>query len=219
MKITVSLADGISVDLRDTRTSLDDTSIWLLLTAIRRLRTPPAAGTRLLIRMPHRVSAVAAGIGGGVLGWVASPGDEHDDEDALGDDYPALFSEPFVLGHDHHSDADTDDLGIDLDAAEQEMDLADTEADDADFDVDDDDFWDDALLAHISTAAAVRHGVTIEAEAFIGVEHVLILIVEAASLDAVRQFMAALPGAGDLTVLPAFSAEQAVEHGGCQPSA
>jgi hypothetical protein len=75
------------------------------------------------------------------------------------------------------------------------------------------------LLAHISTAAAVRHGVTIEAEAFIGVQHVLILVVEAASLDAVRQFMAALPGAGDLTVLPAFTAEQAVEHGGCQPSA
>jgi hypothetical protein len=35
LKITASLADGIPVDLRDTLTSLDDTSIQLLITAFR----------------------------------------------------------------------------------------------------------------------------------------------------------------------------------------
>ena len=36
LKITASLADGIPVDLRDTLTSLDNTNIQLLITAIRR---------------------------------------------------------------------------------------------------------------------------------------------------------------------------------------
>ena len=36
LKITASLADGIPVDLRDTLTSLDDTNLQLLITAIRR---------------------------------------------------------------------------------------------------------------------------------------------------------------------------------------
>jgi hypothetical protein len=75
------------------------------------------------------------------------------------------------------------------------------------------------LLSRVSAAAAARHGVTIEAEAFIGVQHVLLLVVEAASPEAVAQFLAFLPGSGDLMILPAFTAEEAVEHGGCEPSA
>jgi hypothetical protein len=71
------------------------------------------------------------------------------------------------------------------------------------------------LLSHVSAAAAARYGVTIEAEAFIADQHVLLLVVDAASLEAVSQFLASLPGCGDLTVVPAFTAEQAVEGGGC----
>lgn len=36
LRITASLADGIPVDLRDTLTGLDDSSVQLLITAIRR---------------------------------------------------------------------------------------------------------------------------------------------------------------------------------------
>jgi hypothetical protein len=75
------------------------------------------------------------------------------------------------------------------------------------------------LLSRVSAAVAARHGVTIEAEAFIGAPHVLLLVVEAASLAAVKQFLAFLPDSGDLMILPAFTAEEAVEHGGCEPSA
>ena len=75
------------------------------------------------------------------------------------------------------------------------------------------------LLSHISTATAARYGITIEAEAFIGAQHVLLLVVEAASREAVERFLAVLPGPGDLTVLPACTAEEAVERGNCEPSA
>lgn len=73
------------------------------------------------------------------------------------------------------------------------------------------------LLSRISTAAAARYGVTIEAEAFIGARHVLLLVVEAASQEAVERFLAVLPGPGDLLVLPALTAEEAVERGNCGP--
>jgi len=75
------------------------------------------------------------------------------------------------------------------------------------------------LLSRVSAAAAARHGVAIEAEAFIGEQHVLLLVVEAASLEAVGQFLALLPGPGDLVILPAFTAEEVVGRGGCGPSA
>ena len=75
------------------------------------------------------------------------------------------------------------------------------------------------LLSRISTATAARYSVTIEAEAFIAAQHVLLLVVEAASLEAVERFLAVLPGPGDLTVLPAFTAEEAVEAGSCGPCA
>jgi len=71
------------------------------------------------------------------------------------------------------------------------------------------------LLSRVSAAAAARYGVTIEVEAFIADQHVLLLVVDAASLEAVSQFLMLLPGCGDLTVLPAFTAEEAVERGGC----
>src|SRR6266404_5352107 len=66
------------------------------------------------------------------------------------------------------------------------------------------------LLSRVSAAAAARYGVTIEVEAFIADQHVLLLVVDAASLEAVSQFLMLLPGCGDLTVLPAFTAEEAV---------
>lgn len=78
------------------------------------------------------------------------------------------------------------------------------------------------MLSRVSAAAAARHGVSIEAEAFIGVQHerhVLLLVVEAASPEAVKQFLAFLPGSGDLIIVPAFTAEEAVERGGCGPCA
>lgn len=71
------------------------------------------------------------------------------------------------------------------------------------------------LLSHVSAATAARYGVTIEAEAFIGADHVLLLVVAAVSQEVVERFLAALPGAGDLIVRPAFTAEEAVERGGC----
>jgi len=76
----------------------------------------------------------------------------------------------------------------------------------------------DRLLSHVSAATAARYGVTIEAEALIGAEHVLLLVVEAASQEAVERFLAALPCAGDLIVRPAFTAEEAVARGGCGPT-
>lgn len=75
------------------------------------------------------------------------------------------------------------------------------------------------LLSRVSAATAAHLGVTIEAEAFICEQHVLLLVVEAASLEAVGQFLALLPGPGDLVILPSFTAEEAVERGGCGPSA
>ena len=75
------------------------------------------------------------------------------------------------------------------------------------------------LLSRLSTGTAARYGVTIEAEAFIEARHVLLLVVEAASPEAVERFLSVLPGPGDLTVQPALTAEEAVKRGGCGPSA
>jgi hypothetical protein len=74
------------------------------------------------------------------------------------------------------------------------------------------------LLSGVSAAAAARYGVTIEAEALLDGEHLLLLVVEAASPQAVRRFLAFLPGPGHLRVRPACTAEQAVERGGCGPA-
>ena len=71
------------------------------------------------------------------------------------------------------------------------------------------------LLSRVSAAAAARYGVTIEAEALIDGEHCLLLVVEAATREAVERFLAFLPGPGCLRVRPACSAEEAVQRGGC----
>ena len=73
------------------------------------------------------------------------------------------------------------------------------------------------LLSRVSAAAAASYGVTIEAEALIDGEH-LLLVVQAASQEAVERFLAFLPGPGYLRVLPACSAEDAVQRGGCGPA-
>jgi hypothetical protein len=75
------------------------------------------------------------------------------------------------------------------------------------------------LLSRVSAAAAAGYGVTIEAEAFIADQHVLLLVVQAARPEAVGQFLSLLPCPGDLVVLPAFTAEEAIERGGCGPAA
>jgi len=74
------------------------------------------------------------------------------------------------------------------------------------------------LLSRVSAAAAARYGITIEAEALMDGEHLLLLIVQAASQEAVERFLAFLPGPGYLQVLPACSAEEAVQRGGCGPA-
>jgi hypothetical protein len=74
------------------------------------------------------------------------------------------------------------------------------------------------LLSRVSATAAARYGVTIEAEALIEGEHVLLLVVQAAGQEAVERFLAFLPGPGCLRVLPACSAEEAVQRGGCGPA-
>jgi hypothetical protein len=74
------------------------------------------------------------------------------------------------------------------------------------------------LLSRVSATAAARYGVTIEAEALIDGEHLLLLVVQAASQEAVERFLAFLPGPGYLRVLQACSAEEAVQRGGCGPA-
>ena len=74
------------------------------------------------------------------------------------------------------------------------------------------------LLSRVSSATAARYGVTIEAEALIDGEHLLLLVVQAASQEAVERFLAFLPGPGYLRVRPACSAEEAVQRGGCGPA-
>jgi len=74
------------------------------------------------------------------------------------------------------------------------------------------------LLCRVSAATAARYGVTIEAEALIDGEHLLLLVVQAASQQAVERFLEFLPGPGCLRVLPACSAEDAVQRGGCGPA-
>jgi len=74
------------------------------------------------------------------------------------------------------------------------------------------------LLSHISAATAAGYGVTIQSEALISQEHVLLLVVEAASREAVERFLALLPSPGDLRILPACTAEEAIERGGCEPA-
>src|SRR4051794_17325994 len=71
------------------------------------------------------------------------------------------------------------------------------------------------LLSHISAARAAGHGITIEAEALIDGQHRLLLVLDAADAEAVTGFLGFLLGSGELAVLPASTAEQAAQQGGC----
>jgi hypothetical protein len=71
------------------------------------------------------------------------------------------------------------------------------------------------LLTLISAANAGRHGVTIDAEALIDGEHRLILIVQAADVQAVERFLAFLRRFGDLQIMAASTAEEAIRRRGC----
>jgi hypothetical protein len=73
------------------------------------------------------------------------------------------------------------------------------------------------LLSRISAVNAARHGVTIEAEALIDGEHRLVLVLEAADRQAVQDFLSFLLESGDLQIVAASAAEQAVDRGGCNP--
>jgi hypothetical protein len=73
------------------------------------------------------------------------------------------------------------------------------------------------LLSVISATNAARHGVTIEAEALIDGQHRLILVVDAPDCETVQSFLAFLTECGDLQIVAASTAEQAVERGGCDP--
>ncbi|HEX6510252.1 MAG TPA: sulfite oxidase [Chloroflexota bacterium] len=71
------------------------------------------------------------------------------------------------------------------------------------------------LLDQVSATTAAHFGVSIEAEAFLYHEHLFLLVVEAASRETVERFLAFLGPAGDLKVLLATTAEDAVARGGC----
>jgi hypothetical protein len=74
------------------------------------------------------------------------------------------------------------------------------------------------LLSSVSATTAARYGVTIQAEAFVDQQHLVLLVVQAATPQAVRRFLACMPGPGRLRVLPASTAEEAVDRGGCRPA-
>jgi hypothetical protein len=70
------------------------------------------------------------------------------------------------------------------------------------------------LLAHIAAAAAARYGVAIQAEAVLE-EHVIYLILEAASQEQVECYMAYFAPLGTVRIRPAVSGEEAVTRQGC----
>jgi len=72
-----------------------------------------------------------------------------------------------------------------------------------------------ALLTQVSAANAARYRVAICAEALIDDEHCILFVLEAPDREAVERFLAFLLPFGDLRVLPASTAEQAVARGGC----
>ncbi len=60
--------------------------------------------------------------------------------------------------------------------------------------------------------------VAIQAEALIDDEHRILFVLEAADREAVERFLAFLLPFGDLQVLPASTAEEAVRRHGCKPA-
>jgi hypothetical protein len=72
------------------------------------------------------------------------------------------------------------------------------------------------LLFELS-AAQIRHGVIIEAEALINREHRLTLVVDAPDGETVARLLGSLSDWGDPQITAATSAEAAVGRGGCDP--
>ena len=71
------------------------------------------------------------------------------------------------------------------------------------------------LLQIVSPQNAIQHGVTIHAEAVASGQHHLYLIVDAASAETVRAYLAPFAQVGSLTVTPASLCEEVVHRGEC----
>lgn len=71
------------------------------------------------------------------------------------------------------------------------------------------------LLRHLSEGEARKHGVTIRGEAVARGQHHLYLIVDAASEETVRSYLAPFAQAGPVEVQPASHCEEVVQRGSC----
>src|SRR5438093_7705132 len=71
------------------------------------------------------------------------------------------------------------------------------------------------LLNYLSRPTVRAHGIEIHGEAVVQGEHTLYMIVEAASDDRVRAFMAPFAQAGTVDVYPASTCTRVVASGGC----
>lgn len=74
------------------------------------------------------------------------------------------------------------------------------------------------LLQHTSQAGADPFGVRIHGEAVLQGEHTLVMILEADSEEAVRQYAQPFAMVGSVDVRPALTCEQVVDQG-CGPAA
>ena len=71
------------------------------------------------------------------------------------------------------------------------------------------------LLRRLSTEGAERFGVTIHAEAMIDGAHTLTMIVEAAEIDKVQEFMSPFAQGGSVSVQLANHCEMVARRGAC----
>ncbi|NQW24644.1 MAG: sulfite oxidase [SAR202 cluster bacterium] len=71
------------------------------------------------------------------------------------------------------------------------------------------------LLRRLSSEGAERFGVTIRAEAMIDGQHTLSMIVEAAELIKVQEFMEPFAQGGSVSVQPANPCKEIVSRGHC----
>src|SRR5262245_51789242 len=71
------------------------------------------------------------------------------------------------------------------------------------------------LLSHVSRASARRYGVDIKGEAVVEGDHVMYMILDAATEADVRRFVAPFAQAGTVDVYPALTCARAVASGGC----
>jgi hypothetical protein len=75
------------------------------------------------------------------------------------------------------------------------------------------------LLSHVSASNAARYGVAIQAEAVLDGQHGLILIVRAPDRSRVEEFTAFFAHLGEVLILSASCADEAVARGGCDVAA